>query len=168
MLCVFEYLRPEIIVGRHPVTYDALDLVTVCQILGGHIQGGLVLGMVYDENKLLKACFVQGEYQTLGHVDEYFFKEVCVAHQMLALPLELIGLRSEGNRKTGDGLVPLFQQCLIGASDQRLRLIIVRAQREMCAVVLDSAKGENDRLCLLHCLHQLHCRHFHHGLRPLD
>ena len=43
---------------------------------------------------------------------------------MLALPLELIGLRSEGNRKTGDSLVALLQQCLIGASDQRLRLIM--------------------------------------------
>lgn len=168
MLCIFEHQRPEIIVGRHPVTYDALELVSVGQILGGHMQGGLVFGMVYDENKLLKARLVQGEYQALGHINEYLFKEVCVTHQMLALSLELIGLRSKGNRKAGDGLVSLLQQRLVGASDQRLRLIVVCTQREMCAVVLDSAEGKDDRLCLLHRLHQLHRRHLHHGFRPLD
>lgn len=168
MLCIFEHQRPEIIVGRHPVTYDALELVSVGQILGGHMQSGLVFGMVYDENKLLKARLVQGEYQALGHINKYLFKEVCVTHQMLALSLELIDLRPKGNRNAGDGLVSLLQQRLVGASDQRLRLIVVCTQREMCAVVLDSAEGKDDRLCLLHRLHQLHRRHLHHGFRPLD
>ena len=58
-------------------------------------------------------------------------------HRMLALSLELIGLSPKGNRKAGDGLVSLLQQRLVGASDQRLRLIVVCTQREMCAVVLD-------------------------------
>ena len=56
---------------------------------------------------------------------------------MLALSLELIGLSPKGNRKAGDGLVSLLQQRLVGASDQRLRLIVVCTQGEMCAVVLD-------------------------------